>query len=176
MERTGSQWVIGDPERHCGAHLKLTPEGIRPHAKGAQQELIPWSRFMELSLFVTARRWSSSRTVGALNDFLGSESGEDGIDSHGSCLRGMLRHPYEHWTGRFSHHERRYRTSEILLVDELVRQLTKAQATEQLGNADWLDQAVTRLAPERPGTPSGARRLVSRLLEADFKTAGVPSA
>ncbi|GHF72842.1 hypothetical protein GCM10010218_62550 [Streptomyces mashuensis] len=162
LERTGIRWVIGDPGRKGGAHLELCPDGLRVFVAGEEQERVAWWRFMGLSMEVTTRRWSSSRTAGTLNAVFGDA--ESGVNSNGSCLTGMLRTPYEPWVGRFSHHARRYSWSEIMMAEALLRRLLAAKSLQRLGDAEWLDRVVARLTPERPRTPKQAGAVVASAL------------
>ncbi|WP_190109375.1 hypothetical protein [Streptomyces cinnamoneus] len=120
---------------------------------------------MGLSMEVTARRWSSSRTAGVLNAVFGE--GDGGVNSNGSCLTGTVRHPYELWVGRFSHHARRYSWSEIMMAETLIQQLIAAGAAQRLGDPAWLDRVVALLTAERPRTPRRAAALVAHVLEAE---------
>lgn len=164
LERTDDdRWVIGDPGRQGGSHLELDTGGALLREAGRDEELVAWSRFMDLSLAVTPRRWSSSRTAGVLNTAFGSGGGHE-VDTNGSCLRATLRHPYTPWVGRFSHHERRYGWSEILLADELLGQAVGAGAAQRLGDPDWLGQAVGLLAPLKVRTYSAARTAVAKVV------------
>ncbi|MEU8552216.1 hypothetical protein AB0C81_35495 [Streptomyces roseoverticillatus] len=166
IEHAHGRWVIGDAERASGRHLELTAEGVLTHGPGDEEgQLVPWSRFMSLSLHVTTVRWASSRTAGLLNDFFGDGIGPmNSVDSNGSCLQGTVRKPYEHWAGRFSHHDHRYSYAHVMMAQELVRQLMAAQAVERLGDAEWLAGVIARLTDERPRTFRAAQLLVASVL------------
>ncbi|MGW1196415.1 hypothetical protein ACWD4B_11265 [Streptomyces sp. NPDC002536] len=168
------RWVIGAPERQGGSHLELGTEGALLREAGRDEELIQWSRFMDLSLTVTSYRWTGSKAVGVLNAVFGDDGGH-GVDTNGSCLRATLRHPYGPWVGRFGHHERRYGWSEILLAGELLRQAVDVGAAQRLGDPDWLGQAIELLAPLKVRTHSAARAEVAKVLApSGFRQASGP--
>ncbi|GHF39371.1 hypothetical protein [Streptomyces morookaense] len=165
LERTDDgRWVIGDPGRQGGSYLVLGTEGVYLREAGRDEELIAWSRFMGLSMTVTPRRWSSSRAAGVLNIVFGGSGGWYEVDTNGSCLQATLRHPYTPWVGRFSHHERRYSWSEILLADALLGQAVGVGAAQLLGDPDRLGQVVGLLAPLKVRTHSAARAAVAKAL------------
>lgn len=115
-----------------------------------------WSH---LEMRVTTSRMASSRVARVLACLTPAGGGTD------SCLTAVLRHPYEDWTARFSHHVRRYTVSETLLVVELFGQASGAGAAQRLGDPRWLENAVGRLAPQRPRPYRAARDAVAQVLE-----------
>ncbi|MFF7635305.1 hypothetical protein ACFZB9_19435 [Kitasatospora sp. NPDC008050] len=113
-----------------------------------------------LSVFVTPSRLTSTRTYGVLCAF------GRGMVGGVPYLHAMVRHPYEYWTAHFSHHHRTYRYSEILLLDELLRQTAQTGSVQLLGDPHWLAGAVQRLAPLDLRRPRAVRAAVQQVLAA----------
>ncbi|UKY47766.1 hypothetical protein [Streptomyces inhibens] len=161
LERLDDRWVIGDPQRQGGAYLEFGAEGAHHRVTASKGQFVPWSRFMTLRLLVTTGRWSSSKTFGVLTALRPGV-----VPASGSGLRATLRHPYEDWTAPFSHHDRCYTWSEVLLAGELLRQTVEAGAAQRLGDPRWLEDAVGQLSPLRARTYRAARAAVAQLRKA----------
>ncbi|WP_445396972.1 hypothetical protein ACSMX9_24405 [Streptomyces sp. LE64] len=152
----GAGWVVGDVARAGGAFLEFRAEGVAHRAAGAPEQLVAWDRFLNLDTLVTSTRWPGSP----------APTGHPGPEAapQDSCLRATLRQPDENWVGRFSHHDRDYPVSEVLLVGELLRQTVEAGHAAWLGNPGWLEHTVARLAPLAPRTNRAARLAVAEVL------------
>ncbi|GHF66148.1 hypothetical protein GCM10010218_54540 [Streptomyces mashuensis] len=139
-------WLLGNPEgKKGGAHFVLEREGLRHRVEGTEEKLLPWARQMELSVRPKTHPWGTWQ------------------------LRGLLRTPYEQWQAPFAHHtRRRYQQGHVLILNELLRQLTAAHALDRLADPEWLQHVVTPLAPEDPLSPRSAQLLVQQVL----RTAG----
>ncbi|MFE7232834.1 hypothetical protein ACFVAF_19665 [Streptomyces sp. NPDC057596] len=115
------------------------------HEPGAPEPLalLPWSKFVELQIQASYKAWHTTRTMGVLGFFMPPlETGPR------SCsVRGILRHPYEHWTMNYTHHKRPYTVSHVYAVEALFQRTSEAQALHRLGDPEWLGAAVARLAP-----------------------------
>lgn len=46
LELVDGRWVVGDPHRPDGCRVEFRPEGMVRHARGTEDESIPWSRVM----------------------------------------------------------------------------------------------------------------------------------
>ncbi|MFB7447896.1 hypothetical protein [Streptomyces sp. NPDC056194] len=139
--------MIGDPKRQGGTCLVLTAEGLEHHANGTAEplEVVPWSRIMELRIRATYRAWMATRAAAPLG--WGSalspvETGRDGCSVHA-----LVRHPYDDWFARYSHHERAYTGAHIYLVDHLISAVSEAKLLHRLGNPAWLGAVVAQVAP-----------------------------
>jgi hypothetical protein len=148
LERDGEgPWVLGDPEAESGGHVRFLPEGAEPWWRGDRQPLVPWPRFMLFNgLEITATRFGSSRTVGVINDFT---SGRGRVGMGGPRLSATLRTPYEYWHARISHHQRKYSSFQLPLLNELLRQTINANESARFGDAAWLTWVVKQLEPQR---------------------------
>ncbi|MFI0740599.1 hypothetical protein ACH4PU_21280 [Streptomyces sp. NPDC021100] len=158
IERVGGRWVVGDTEWAKRPHLEFGAEGVLRHEPGKDgPELVPWGRFMSLHLAATYTRLESSTTLAVLSGgkFLGRRT---------CSLHGTLRHPYEPWTACYGHHERRYRTSELVLAQFLVSLAFEAGPARRLGDPRWMAEAVGRLAPLRVRKLREARAAVAEVV------------
>ncbi|MEU5952037.1 hypothetical protein [Streptomyces sp. NPDC047525] len=145
LELTEGQWVIGDPTRKEGLYVVLTPEGLEQHRRGeaSPQESVRWSQFVELGVRAGCKNWHLTRFGGLAGAFApGADMGRDGCS-----LQGILRHPYEHWSVRYTHHERSYTGGHVIVLKALFDQLDEAKALERLGDPRWLGAAVAELSP-----------------------------
>ncbi|MFF2042661.1 hypothetical protein ACFVVX_19745 [Kitasatospora sp. NPDC058170] len=137
LVRVEGRWIIGD---HLGrAHLTFEREGLAHRVVDRDPHLVTWDRLMELGVAVTVDRFSSSRFGGLL-------SKTPGITTRGSCLRAMVRHPYDMWSPEFSHHRAFYSPREIALLDPLLGLVVERKRAELLGDDAWLTAAVRRMA------------------------------
>ncbi|MGW2330582.1 hypothetical protein ACWC5C_33200 [Streptomyces sp. NPDC001700] len=112
-----------------------------------------------MNLTAATGRWATTRTAGAT---LGLRSPDFG--RYGCALWTTLRHPYVDWRAWYSHHERRYTMSEVMLVRTLIHQAHKAGAETRLGDPRWLESAVVRLAPLRARTHRSAWEAVAEVV------------
>ncbi|MFE4634468.1 hypothetical protein ACFRJ1_13990 [Streptomyces sp. NPDC056773] len=145
LELMGDRWVIGDPTRKAGLSVVLTPEGLEHHRRGEPEPLlaVEWSQFMHLNVRAAYRRWQATPGGGFVGAFAaGGDMGRDGCS-----LTGTLRRPYELWSARYTHHERRYRGGHVIVLKALFNHLTEAQALDRLGDPEWLGAAVAKLSP-----------------------------
>lgn len=135
--RVDGRWTLGDHEGR--AHLTFEREGLVHRVAGREPHPVAWERLMELGVAVTVDRFSSSKFGGLL-------SRAPGITTHGSCLRAMVRHPYDIWPAEFSHHRGFYSAREIALLQSLLAVVVDRKRAELLGDDAWLTAAVRRLA------------------------------
>ncbi|MCT4352342.1 hypothetical protein M5362_04245 [Streptomyces sp. Je 1-79] len=172
LELVGDRWTIGDPNREGGSCLVLTAEGLEHHrnAEPEPQAVLPWSRFMQMQLYATTRAWMATRTMGALSAVGPATAPAYGRD--GCRVYGLLRHPYEDWSARYSHHERPYTPADVFWLGHLLRHTVAAKAADRLGDAEWLATAVTRLATLRPSWGLTANRRAAEVI-ADLHNVGV---
>ncbi|MFE0132518.1 hypothetical protein ACFWY6_13245 [Streptomyces sp. NPDC059037] len=159
----GDRWVIGDPNRKDGLHVVLTPEGLQ-HCGASEpvpRSVTPWSRFVELKARVGYRNWHLTRFGGLVGSFApGSDMGRDGCS-----LYGILRHPYEHWSVRYTHHEGRYTGGHAIVLKALFDQLAEAKALDRLGDPEWLAAAVAKLSSYTSWYAPQGNRLVKETLQ-----------
>ncbi len=143
----GDRWVIGDPEREGGTCLVLTAEGMEHRVNGTAEprEVVPWSRVMELGIRTTTRAWMATRGGTALQWAAQSNHLDMGRDA--CSVHALVRHPYDDWYARYSHHEQRYPAVHTYLVIELFRAVSEAKLTHRLGDAEWLGAVVEQVAP-----------------------------
>ncbi|MFD7409285.1 hypothetical protein ACFV7R_43155 [Streptomyces sp. NPDC059866] len=144
LELIGDRWVIGDPTRKDGLSIALTPEGLEHRRRGEAAPLLAmeWSRLVELKVRAAYRRWHVTPFGGLVGGFApGADMGRDGCS-----LRGILRHPYEPWSVRYTHHERSYTGGHVIVLKALFDQLTEAKALDRLGDPEWLGAAVAKLS------------------------------
>ncbi|MFF2778931.1 hypothetical protein ACFVU3_29055 [Streptomyces sp. NPDC058052] len=162
LERVGDRWVIGDPERREGSCLVLTTEGIEHHVQGVAQPpgVIKWNRLIHLELRATMRPWMATRAGGVFTELGGGYM--DGGRS-GCSVSGIIR-PYEPWSVNYTHHERTYTSMHMALVCDLFVKTSETKALHRLGDLEWLDAVVARLAPTPRWTPFPGRR-VSEIIE-----------
>ncbi|MGP3942957.1 MULTISPECIES: hypothetical protein [Streptomyces] len=140
LELTGDRWVLGDPMRKDGLCVVLTTEGLehRRHGEAAPQLTVQWSRFVELNVRAAYRKWQAAP---GLPSRPGADMGRDGCS-----LRGIVRHPYDLWSVRYTHHKRRYTGGHIIMLKALFGQLTQAKALDRLGDSEWLGAVVAQLS------------------------------
>ncbi|MFJ9952270.1 hypothetical protein [Kitasatospora sp. NPDC091207] len=158
LVRVDGRWTLGDHQRR--AHLTFEPEGLVHRVLGRDPHLVTWDRLMELGVAVTVDRFSSSRIGGLLS--------KSAVSSRGSCLRSMVRHPYDLWSPEFTHHRGFYSAREISLLDVLLGTVVGRKRAELLGDDAWLTSAVHRMAEHhftfRWRSPSEAVEIVDGLL------------
>ncbi|MFJ8437207.1 hypothetical protein ACIQ9P_38535 [Kitasatospora sp. NPDC094019] len=156
LVRIDGRWLLGDHRDRT--HLELTPEGIVPHADGRPDAVVPWGRFMSMGIAVTPHRWTGSRRTALLT--LGQMAP---LGLTGPHLTATVRHPYEYWTGRFSHHRgQHYAPHELAAAAELFAVVVDAGEAALLGDSAWLDGAVALIRPRRP--PAETRAALAKLL------------
>ncbi|MEU6945403.1 hypothetical protein ABZ957_09225 [Streptomyces sp. NPDC046316] len=151
----GDRWVLGDPKREGGECLVLTSDGMEHHRNAAAEPeaVIPWPRFMQLHLRATGRGWTASRPMGVFGAGHGTVVGPDGC-----AVTALLRHPYEDWSARYSHHEHRYTAADVFWLEHLFRHTVEAKSAHRLGDPEWLGTAVARLAELSPSWSLTANR------------------
>ncbi|WP_037681930.1 hypothetical protein [Streptomyces cellulosae] len=161
LELIGERWVIGDPTRKQGLSLVLTPEGLEHHRRGEAAPLlaVEWSRFMELQVRAAHRRWHTTPGLG-LSAQPGADLGPDGCSLHG-----LVRHPYDLWSARYTHHERRYTGGHVIVLKALFGRLTEARALNRLGDPEWLGAAVAKLSSHTSWSASKGDLLVKETLK-----------
>ncbi|MFF9013305.1 hypothetical protein ACF09C_10120 [Streptomyces sp. NPDC014870] len=158
LELVGDRWIIGDPKREGGTCLVFTREGIEYHRNGAPEplELVPWERVMSLQVDATSRGWMATRAGGAIPYLAQSSAGSWGRDA--CSVHALVRHPYDDWFVRYTHHERAYSGAHIYLVSRFIRAVSDAKLLPRLGDPQWVSLAVAKIAPLKIGF-STARRV-----------------
>ncbi|MEV5378411.1 hypothetical protein AB0L26_20930 [Streptomyces nondiastaticus] len=147
LERIDGRWLMGDSRRPGGTWLEFRAEGLYQHARGSEGRLIPWSRIMILGRCTLGAKYpKGSYGAKALLDVLPGPWRGHG---HG-YLHMTLRHPYEDWQAPFDLHPRRYRPTELVLLEELLAQTNDAGEAHRLGDADRLSLTIERLGEQRP--------------------------
>jgi hypothetical protein len=152
--------------RKDGLCVVLTPEGLeqRRGEETAPRLAVEWSQFVELKVRAAYRSWHATPGGGFVGAFAtGAETGRDGCSLHG-----ILRHPYELWEARYTHHRRRYTGGHVIVLKALFDQLTEAKALERLGDPEWLGSAVAKLS----STTSWYAPKANRLVEATIRSLG----
>ncbi|MFF8594018.1 hypothetical protein ACF061_21735 [Streptomyces sp. NPDC015220] len=159
LELTGDGWVIGDPTRQDGLYVVLTPEGLehRRHGEAAPRLAVEWSRFVELNVRAAYRKWQAAP---GLPSRPGADLGRDGCSLHG-----IVRHPYDPWRVRYTHHRRRYTGGHVILLKCLFAQLGEVKALHRLGDPEWLGAAVARLSDHTSWYEPKGRRLVEATIQ-----------
>ncbi|MEV7505852.1 hypothetical protein [Streptomyces sp. NPDC093018] len=159
LELTGDRWVIGDATREGGLYVVLTPEGLEHHRHGqeAPRLTVQWSRFLELNVQAAYRKW---QTTPGLPSRPGVDMGRDGCSLHD-----IVRHPYDLWRVRYTHHQRRYTGGHVSVLKYLFDRLDKANALDRLGDPEWLGAAVAQLSGHTSWYSPAARQLVETTLE-----------
>ncbi|MFE9020717.1 hypothetical protein ACFYNL_19440 [Streptomyces sp. NPDC007808] len=162
LELVDDRWVIGDPTRKEGLYVVLTPVGLEHRRRGEPAPLltVPWSRFLELRVRAAYRRWQLT-PLGALAGAAqpGADMGRDGCS-----LQGIVRHPYDLWKVRYTHHLRTYRAGHVIVLKALFDQLTEAKALDRLGDPGWLGEAVAELSSYTSWYAPRGNRLVAATL------------
>ncbi|MFG2024306.1 hypothetical protein [Streptomyces sp. NPDC048825] len=163
LELIGDRWVIGDPTRKDGLSIVLTPEGLEHRRRGEAAPLlaIEWPQLMELKVRAAYRRWQATRGGGFVG--LGQPGADMGRD--GCSLYGIRRHPYEPWSVRYTHHERRYTGSHVIVLKALFDQLTEAKTLDRLGDPEWLGAAVAKLSSYTLWYAPKGNRLVKETIQ-----------
>ncbi|MFC8094407.1 hypothetical protein [Streptomyces sp. NPDC057301] len=144
LEPIGDGWVVGDPTRKEGLSVVLTPEGLEHCRRGETAPLlvVEWTRFLELRVRAAYRRWRTTPFAGFAGAFApGADMGRDGCS-----LNGIVRHPYDLWRVRYTHHERRYTGGHVIVLKALFDELTEAKALHRLSDPEWLGTAVAKLS------------------------------
>ncbi|WP_030692393.1 hypothetical protein [Streptomyces globisporus] len=147
LELVGDRWVIGDPKRQGGMCLVLTAEALEHHANGEAEpiEVVPWSRFMELGIRAAHRAWMATRGGTALTWAAQTNALDMGRDA--CSVHGLVRHPYDDWAARYSHHRRAYTGAHVYLLSHLVEAVSEAKLLHRLGDPQWLAAVVEQVAP-----------------------------
>ncbi|WP_037669870.1 hypothetical protein [Streptomyces griseus] len=163
LELVGEQWVIGDATRADGLCVVLTPEGLEHRRNGETAPLLAleWSQFLELKVRAAYRKWQASPAAGII---AAAEPRAD-MGRDGCSLHGILRHPYELWSVRYTHHERRYTGGHVIVLKALFAQLTEARQLHRLGDPEWLGSAVAKLSPFSSWFEPKGNRLVKETLQ-----------
>lgn len=163
LELIGERWVIGDPARKEGLSIVLTPEGLEHHQRGEAAPLftMEWSQFLELRMRAAYRKWHTTPGLGIV---AAAQPGAD-MGPDGCSLYGILRHPYELWKVRYTHHERRYTGGHVIVVKALFGRLTEAKALHRLGDPEWLGAAVAKLSSYDSWYAPKGNRLVQETIQ-----------
>ncbi|MER6094503.1 hypothetical protein ABT154_01275 [Streptomyces sp. NPDC001728] len=158
LEPVGDRWVIGDVKRPGGTCLVLTAEGLEHCANGTSEplEVVPWSRVMELGIRTTYRAWMATRGGTALSWAGQSNAVDMGRDA--CSVHALVRHPYDDWFARYSHHRRAYTGAHVYLVGHLFEAVSEAKLMHRLGDPRWLGAVVEQVAP-LPNRRASARRV-----------------
>lgn len=162
LEMIGGRWVIGDPTRKEGLSIVLTPEGLEHRRRGEAAPLLAmaWSQFVELKVRAAYQRWHATPVGGFVGGFAaGADMGRDGCSLHG-----ILRHPYELWSVRYTHHQRSYTGGHVIVLKALFDQLTEAKALDRLGDPEWLGAAVAKLSTYTSWYAPKGNRLVKETI------------
>ena len=159
LELSGDGWVIGDPTWKDGLYVVLTPEGLehQRYGEAAPRLTVQWSRFVELNVRAAYRKWQATP---GLPSRPGVDMGRDGC-----CLYGIVRHPYDLWSARYTHHQRRYTGGHVNVLKSLFAQLGRAKALDRLGDPDWLGAAVAQLSGHTSWYGPKAMRLVEATIQ-----------
>ncbi|MFB8080542.1 MULTISPECIES: hypothetical protein [unclassified Streptomyces] len=157
LELVGDRWVIGDPEREGGVHLVLTAEGLEHRENGTPEplELLPWSRVMQLDIRAASRSWMATRSANVL--MWVTQSRAD-MGRYACSVHALVRHPYDDWRARYSHHERAYRAAPTYLLQLLLEAVSDAKLVHRLGDAEWLGAVIEQVA-DLPFRRSSAQRV-----------------
>lgn len=152
-ELIGHPWVIGDPTRKDGLSTVLTPEGLKHRRREEAAPLLAteWPRFMELQVRAAYRRWHVTRFGGLV---CGGGFAHGAVMGREGCsLQGIVRHPYEPWSVRYTQHERGYTGGHVIVLKALLDRLTEAKALDRLG----MPSGWVRRLPSCRRTPRGTR-------------------
>ncbi|MFB7833196.1 MULTISPECIES: hypothetical protein [unclassified Streptomyces] len=157
LELVGDRWVIGDPEREGGVHLVLTAEGLEHRENGTPEplELLPWSRVMQLDIRAASRSWMATRSANVLMWITQSRAD---MGRYACSVHALVRHPYDDWRARYSHHERVYRAAPTYLLQLLLEAVSDAKLVHRLGDAEWLGAVIEQVA-DLPFRRSSAQRV-----------------
>jgi hypothetical protein len=98
-----------------------------------------------------------------------ADMGRDGCSLHGT-----LRRPYEPWSVRYTHHERRYTGGHVIVLKALFDQLTEANALDRLGDPEWLGATVAKLSSYRSWYAPKGNRLVKETIQMPPSNGGGP--
>ncbi|MCL8015197.1 hypothetical protein [Streptomyces sp. AS02] len=162
LELVGDRWVIGDPTSKEGLSIVLTPRGLEHRRRGEAAPLLAleWSQFVELKVRAGYRRWHVTRFGGFAGGFApGADMGRDGCS-----LQGILRHPYELWSVRYTHHRRHYKGGHVIVLKALFHELTEAKAVDRLGDPEWLGVVVSKLSSYTSWHAPKGNRLVTETI------------
>ncbi|MGW4053414.1 hypothetical protein ACWENA_21540 [Streptomyces sp. NPDC004779] len=97
----------------------------------------------------------ATRAGGVLTELGGGyvDGGRSGCSVSGVVDR------YEPWSVNYTHHERTYTSMHMALACDLFAKTSEANVLHRLGDPEWLDAVVTRLAPTPRWTPFPGRRV-----------------
>ncbi|MFF3562141.1 hypothetical protein ACFYXS_19085 [Streptomyces sp. NPDC002574] len=146
LEYIAGEWIIGDATAREGKHLRFQQQGLSHRVKGAEVQIVPWSRLMDLRLSAQAGRRGNSRALAAFTDLALALTGASRHGGAEACLAATLRKPYEDWVAHFSHPPRKYRTSEIRQAEALLEQTVECGRAAQLGEPRWMAETVGKIA------------------------------
>lgn len=138
LELAGDRWVIGDSRREGNSWLVLAAKGLEHYEYGASRAVVPWDRFVELDVRATQWAWMASPGWGLLGSTM--------LGRSACSVEALVRHPYDMWSARYTHHKRAYTYDRLSLVQELFRKTVEAKAAQRLGDPQWLSEAVAQLA------------------------------
>ncbi|KUL38194.1 hypothetical protein ADL22_18990 [Streptomyces sp. NRRL F-4489] len=156
LGQVDGHWVVGNYPHPGRAWLTFRKDGIYQHTRKAEEQLIPWSRFMLFNRFTLGAKYPSKGQYGVRALFFGGARG---------YLHVTLRHPYEDWLLTFDGHPHRYTLTDMLLFEALLASTINDGEAHRLGDGDWLRRAVEHLTRERPRTTHRIRKAVKEARE-----------
>lgn len=172
LERDGGRWRVGNDRGRYGYWVEFREDGLYQYAPrrggsgnragGEAPDVVPWSRIMSFGQFTLGAKYPRGNF--GLRGWLGGLRGP-WLGSGPGYLHMTLRHPYEDWLARFDRHPRPYSGCQLFLFQELLRQTVRLGQAHRLGDPEWLDRVVTRLAPLRPRGYRGFEKAVTAALE-----------
>lgn len=152
LEFIEGEWIIGDPTARESRYLKLQQWGLSYWAQGAEAQVIPWSRLMNLHLTAQPRRLGNSRALAIFTDLALALTGSSRRGGGEAYLAATLRNPYEDWSAHFSHGSRNYRKREIRQAEELLKQTVECGRAAKLGDPQWVAETVETIASLTAGS------------------------
>ncbi|MFK0296468.1 hypothetical protein ACIQU6_39190 [Streptomyces sp. NPDC090442] len=135
------------------AWLEFRTDGLYQRTRKAEEQVIPWARFMSFNRLTVGAKYPSKGHYGVRALFGGARG----------YLHLTLRHPYEDWVVSFDGHPHRYTLTDLVLFQALLASTINEGEAHKLGDGDWLGRAVAHLTRERPRK---ARRIREAVQEA----------
>ncbi|MFF0292389.1 hypothetical protein ACFYST_02590 [Kitasatospora sp. NPDC004614] len=142
LENLDGRWAVGDSTLLGGRWVELRADGMVLHVGDAEGELIDWSRVTSgIRIQVGRFARGGGNAAGGGFDYPWP-SKRPGI----GYLFLTLRDPDESRRLTFNRHPEQYKSEEVLLAAELMASTVAAGEAHRLGDPEWLDRAVTRVA------------------------------